>query len=198
MYSQNEEEKVIKDYFKGKTGTFLDVGANDGITLSNTRALAEEGWSGVCVEPSPKAFAKLSRLYPKKNGRVYCYPFALGHTNGEIDFWESGEHLNKGDVALLSTTISEERERFPETKYETIKVKCFRWKTFLNRLNIKTFDLISVDTEGMEIIILEQIDLTDVKCVCVEWNGKNKEKFDALMNGFKLIYTSGENLIYAR
>jgi FkbM family methyltransferase len=197
-FSQNLEQDVITEYFKNHIGTFIDIGANDGITLSNTRRLAELGWSGVCVEPSPKAYAKLSELYPKKNGKVYTYPFALGHTNDDVDFWESGNHLSPNDVGLLSTQSEEEMKRFPGTKYEPIKVKSFRWKTFLNRLSIKEFDFVSIDTEGNELIILEQMDLTNVKMICVEWNSKNKEKYDHYMNGFKLVYTSGENLIYAR
>ena len=197
MYSQNNEEQVILDYFKDK-GTFIDIGANDGMTFSNTRALAEQGWRGVCVEPSPKAFVKLKGLY--KNRRdVYCYNFAIGHTNKPIRFFESGSLINKNDVALVSTYLTHEKGRFEATvKYEEIQVKCFRWKTFLNRLKFKTFDFVSIDTEGMELIILEQMDLTDVKMICVEWNGKNKEKFDSFMSGFNLVYTSAENLIYAR
>ena len=51
-YSQNDEEKVILGWFrdkKKKVGRFLDVGAYTGLELSNTRALMEKGWSGVCV-----------------------------------------------------------------------------------------------------------------------------------------------------
>jgi FkbM family methyltransferase len=198
MYSQNKEEQVIIDYFKDYVGTFIDIGANDGQTLSNTRRLAELGWSGVCVEPSPHAYEKLVQLYPKKNGKVYTYPFALGATNDNIVFWESGNHLGKDDVGLLSTHDQSETARFPGTQYEKIEVQCFRWKTFLNRLKIKFFDVVSIDTEGMELTILEQMDLSNVKLLCVEWNGKNKEKFDHYAEGFKLIYTSAENLIYAK
>lgn len=198
MYSQNKEEEVILNYFKDFKGVFLSLGENDGITFSNVRALAERGWSGVCVEPSPKAFVKLKELYSNRSD-IYCYNFAIGHTNKPIDFWESGSLVGNNDVALVSTHHPEEKARFDKTvKYEPIQVKCFRWKTFLNRLKFKTFDFVSIDTEGMELIILEQMDLTDVKMICVEWNGKNKEKFDSFMGGFRLVYTSGENLIYAR
>jgi hypothetical protein len=48
-YSQNKEEEVILNYFNGHVGTFVDLGANDGITFSNTRALAERGWKGVLI-----------------------------------------------------------------------------------------------------------------------------------------------------
>ena len=71
-YSQNDEENVVKNYFNGKIGTFLDVGSNDGKTLSNTFALSLSGWRGVLVEPSPKAFSALRENYRGMKG-FYFY-----------------------------------------------------------------------------------------------------------------------------
>jgi len=198
-YSQNNEQEVILKYFGGKVGTFIDIGANDGKTLSNTFALAEAGWSGVLVEPSPTAFALLKENYKDKKG-FYFYNFALGNTNGNVKFYDSGTHLNKGDHGLLSTMVEEEKKRWTKEKFNEIEVKCFRWKTFLNRLSIKDFDFISMDIEGMEVSLLKQMDLRSTSMVCLEWNSKPqvKDEFDKLMVGFNVIYTSPENLIYAR
>lgn len=198
MYSQNNEEEIILKYFGDFIGTFIDIGANDGITLSNTRALAERGWNGVCVEPSPKAFDKLRYNIMMFSG-VYAYPFALGHTNKELTFYESSSLLKKDDIGLVSTFHHQEMERFKSVcNYTPIKVKCFRWKTFLNRLKYKKFDFISIDVEGSELDVLPQIDLTDTKMVCVEWNGKHKAEFTEICKGFNLIAENGENLIFAR
>ena len=45
-----------------RSGTFIDFGAHDGITFSNTcffeRVL---GWSGILVEPNPNVFSKLQK-----------------------------------------------------------------------------------------------------------------------------------------
>lgn len=200
MFSQSLEEQYILDYFKGKTGTFLDIGSNDGKTFSNVRALMELGWRGCCVEPSPTAYAMLKENTKEFEG-VYCYPYALGVTNGMLKFHDSGSHLGKDDHGLLSTLSEQDYNKWRgSTQFNEIEVQCFRWKTFLNRLMIKEFDFISVDCEGMDYQILEQIDLRSTSCVCVEYNGDGnlKEKFDKLMIGFRLIYTSGENLVYAR
>jgi len=207
--SQNEEEKVILEYFdrgymqahlsNGK-GSFIDIGANDGVTLSNTRALAERGWLGVLVEPSPSAFAKLKENYKDKEG-FYFYPFALGVTNGKVKMWDSGTHLNKGDTGLLSTLVDADKAKWEKsTQFTEIEVQCFRWKTFLNRLKLKSFDFISLDAEGLDYEILKQIDLRETSLICVEFNGDAnlKLEFDKLCIGFKLVYTSPENLIYGR
>lgn len=199
-YSQNLEELHILNYFGDFVGTFLSLGENDGETLSNVRALALRNWSGVLVEPSPKAFDRLKKLYEGHKG-FYVYQYALGTHNGKATLQESGNLLNKNDVALVSTFVPSEQDRFRRTvTYEPVEVKMFRWKTFYNRLKIKKFDFISIDCEGLDIEILKQMDLSEVKAICVEWNSKQelKSEFDKVMEGFKVIYTSGENLLYGR
>lgn len=201
-YSQNREQEIILDYFKDKTGRFIDIGANDGITLSNTRALAELGWCGVLVEPSPKAFHKLKQLYSTDTKKCfYLYNVALSTKNGKIDLFESGELLHTGDVGLVSTLHKSETKRFERTvRYETITVDCFRWKTFLNRLYIKDFDFVSIDIEGEELAVMEQMDFSKTQMICVETNGsaEKKEALEKMLPDFKIIYTSPENLIFAR
>lgn len=200
MYSQNKEEEVIVNYFGTRVGTFLDIGANDGKTFSNTRRLYELGWRGICIEPSPKAFERLKELYKGTKG-VYCYPFAISNHNGKMILNESGPLCSPNDIGLVSTSYVEEMDRFRKTvEYTAVEVTCFRWKTALNRFKIKKFDFVSIDAEADDLMILRQMDLSEVKCICVEWNGKPQLKieFEKLLEGFKLLYTSGENLVYGR
>ena len=63
-YSQSGQDKFINEkLFKEKrNGIFLDIGANDGITLSNTYFFEKElGWKGICFEPLLEAFNKLQK-----------------------------------------------------------------------------------------------------------------------------------------
>jgi FkbM family methyltransferase len=199
-HSQNQEEQVILDYFKDFTGTFIDIGANDGSTFSNTRTLAVLGWKGVLVEPSPKAFEKLKSLYNGHKG-FYLYQFAISNHNGKAMLQESGPLCSASDVGLVSTFHTHEKARFDKSvNYSAVEVKTYRWKTFLNRLRIKEFDMVSMDCEGDELNILPEMDLSKVRLICIEWNSKPelKAEYEKYLDGFKLIYTSGENLIYAR
>ena len=200
MYSQSSEEEHILKYFEGKTGTFLDVGCNDCITFSNTRALAERGWKGVLVDASPKAIERCKELYKGHKG-FYVYPFAISDHNGKAMLQESGPLCSAKDIGMVSTFHASEQDRFRKTvEYNAIEVKTFRWKTFLNRLTIKEFDMISLDVEGHEMRILPQLDLSGVKLFVIEWNSipERKTEFEKYLDGFRVIYTSGENLIYAR
>lgn len=200
MYSQNLEEKYILDYFAGYVGTFCDLGSNDGLTFSNVRALAERGWSGVMIEPDPEAFARLEKLYLEYKG-LYTYNYAIGDHNGKKILQKSSSLLNTGDTGLVSTFNASEMERFKSVvKYTPIEVQYYTWRTALNRWSIQKFDMISLDIEGDELKVLPDIDLSETKLLCIEFNGRHdlKLEYEKYLQGFKLIYTSPENLIYVR
>jgi FkbM family methyltransferase len=203
-YSQSQEQQAILNYFGDFKGSFLSLGENDGETLSNVRALALLGWCGAMVEPAPIAFSKLKSIYDKdKKGCFYVYNCAIGNQNGKAILYDSGSLLKTGDTSLVSTLVSEEKKRFQSVlNYTDVEVKVYRWKTFFNRLQIKKFDFVSIDCEGVDADILEQMDmeLLGVKCLCIEWNGHNelKELYTKKMLGYNIIYTSGENLIFAK
>src|SRR5271157_1849364 len=106
MYSQNREEEFIVDLLDAgkRTGHFLDIGAYDGKTFSNTLRLVELGWSGVCVEPSPTVFPALLKLHAG-NERITLVNAAVTAANGFIDFWDAG-----GDA--ISTTDQAHRAKW--------------------------------------------------------------------------------------
>jgi FkbM family methyltransferase len=203
MFSQSAEEQHILSYFGDHVGTFLDIGCNDCKTFSNTHALALRGWSGVLIDPSPRAIEKCKALYEGRKD-IFIYPWAISKqfkNNGTAPLQQSGSLLGKDDVGLVSTFHVHEMERFKRTvKYEPVEVKTYKWKTAHNRMPIKKYDFINLDVEGDEMNILPDLDLTDVRLLAIEWNSvpNNKLHFEKYLEGFKLIYTSAENLLYAR
>lgn len=203
-YSQSNEQDYILEYFENKKRpTFIDIGANDGITLSNTRALVELGSEGVFVEPSPKAFERLKENYKGMKG-LYFYNVALGDHNGQAILQESSNLLNSADIGLVSTFESSEMQRFKSIcTYEPVTVKMFKWKTFYNRLRIKEFTFISLDIEGFELKVLPDMDLTNTEMLCIEHNGSKEKKeqylyYTSKYGMDKIIYESGENIIIVR
>ena len=79
-HSQFGEQAMIARFFRDTTlpfaRFFVDVGAFDGVTGSNSRFLAEQGWGGLAIEPNPQAFARLEALYAG-NRRVTCLRCAV-------------------------------------------------------------------------------------------------------------------------
>lgn len=201
-FSQNNEEQLIADYFGDRVGTFLDLGANDGETLSNTRALALRGWSGVCVDASPSAFAKLQALYGGAE-HIECHHAAIAHRVGWLTLHESGSHITAKDTALLSSVYQEETVRWiPTTEFHEVTVPAIDFAELLRRSKYKTFDLISIDIEGADLLVLEQMDLATLGCqmLIVEVNDYDPKPFldHCAKHGLVLLTRNAENLIFIR
>lgn len=217
-YSQSGEQVVITRYFTGRPrGTLLSVGENDGEIFSMSRALMLDGWRGVLVEPSPTAFARLSHLYQDRievhdSTDVDCLPFAtcvqaaITTSDGPIDLYDSGTHLKKGDVALLSTTVPAEMDRWKKSgeQFTKTSVRGITFATLMKEAGVNHFDFISIDAEGADWSILRQINLEDVGCqlLCIEYNQRAVDAMSftnyARNFGMKLHARTYENLIFAR
>ena len=194
MFSQNQEELYILNHFKGKQGTFLDLGAYNGKELSNSRALVELSWAGCCVEPHPTICAELEKNCEPFD-KVFCFELAIGKENGVFKM--------NANPTYYSTLIDSEMDRWKDFEFKPIDVEVMDFKTFLELSPYKCFDFISIDCEGFDLAILQQMNLDELKCsmVCVETNGKETQKYIdyiATFEGFKVIHINAENLIMAR
>jgi FkbM family methyltransferase len=202
MYSQNNEEKIITDFFGDFKGHLLDIGANDGQTLSNSRRLIELGWSGDLVEPSPVTYMKLLDLYMHHDD-VYLHNVAITDQVGEIEFWDCGTHLNKGDTSLVSTASTTDYEKWKETTdWQKVKVQSVNFETLLLKTKSQTFDFITIDAEGYDFNILKQIDLdkTNTRLICIEHNQKQLADIVEYLKvfDFKTVHINNENVILRR
>ena len=204
MYSQNNEESIIRYHFRNRIGRFLDIGANDGKTFSNSLWCAENDWSGVCVEPSKKAFQQLTELH-KDRKSIQCINVAVGTEDGEVEFYESGEHIGKGDHSLLSTINANELKRWKGKSVEFTKTntRVVSWKSLQKMIDgSKEFDLITIDAEGMDLDIVRQMDfnLTKTKMLIVEYNRQLEWRYRHLCATFGLKFTmrNNENLVFTK
>jgi len=202
MYqSQNNETQIALEYFGDNfKGNMLEIGANDGITLSNSYDLIKLGWSATLVEPS-SVYSELEALH-KGNSLVNTLNLAIGGAHSEMTLFESGPHvLNGKDKALVSTLDFEETQRWATrgVTFTQRKVKVVPFSSIFGQ-----FDYISIDVEGLEWDILQQIDLNAVNCrlLCIEHNSKYElgKQFIQYCHRFGMILISSntENLIFAR
>lgn len=194
-YSQHGEQATILAYFCGKrNGTFLDIGANDGVRFSNTRALVDLGWFGTYVEPSPIAFAELRANFP----HAKAFPVAIAEADGALELWESDASSHR----LISTTIASERHRWGVCRFNGIQVEGWTISRLLAESGDGRYNFISIDAEGADLAILKQIDLTalGVSMVCVEHNGRDLAEFDghARAHGLSRHWVNGCNVIYSK
>lgn len=206
MYSQFDEDLIIGKYFQDiSNGVFLDIGANDGKSYSNTYQLFLNGWEGVCLEPSKTVFPHLEELY-KKHPHIQLYNFGISDKLSELDL-----HINsapKGDTeaipGILSTLHEGEKVRFFGFDWFVEKCDFVTFEFFLKISEHKTFDFINIDCEGHDYVVLSQIDLDKVGCrlICIEHNEESYKKDQYIKYcesfGFSIIGETKINILLGR
>ncbi len=171
FYSQYGQDKFLfENLFKEKSnGFYLDIGAHDGITLSNTYLFEKLGWDGVCIEPIPDVFTKL-----KSNRNCKLFNCVLSNKKGTENFLvlEGYTEMLSGilenyDPAHLIRIDNELRMMGGSKKVITSESLTF---DDLQLPNI--IDFVSLDVEGSEMKILETIDFNKyhINIISIEVN----------------------------
>ena len=153
-YSQiGQDLEVIKFYNNKKGGFFVEIGASDGIELSNTYLLETKyNWKGICCEPIPSNFEKLVKN--RKNS--ICFSEAVYNKSGLTLSFDIANNFNL--LSGISNHIDCHRSSVDSNK-TSIQVKTITLIDLLNTANAPSFiDYMSLDTEGSEYEILKNFD----------------------------------------
>ncbi len=198
MYSQRDEETYILRFFRhAGPGRFLDIGAYDGHTFSNTKALADKGWGGVCVEPAPTVFTGLLETY-KGRADIQLVNAAVGVQAGLIPF-----HLSYDAV---STTIEAHRDLWAaqDVTFYPIHVAAVTPNELLGAFG-GPYEFINVDTEGTSVEIFAALlglaaykppRRTETQLWCVE-HDMQWDTIGALcrQRGLEQVHQTAENVL---
>lgn len=169
-------------------GYFVEFGACDGLLHSNTLLLEKKfGWSGLLVEPN-RSFARdiIANRSVSLDFRV-----VTSHSGDYQDFTE----VSSGGLSGISDYFREESKR-QQLGIRTYKVETVSLNDLLQQWGAPIdFDFLSIDTEGSEIEILRNFDLTKYspKVVVVEHGGDVRAQLELenLMEAYG--YTSVAN-----
>lgn len=150
-----------------RPGYFLEIGANDGFTLSNTIYLEQHfGWKGLLVEANPEYRESLARR------QADVMLAAVVEKEGHYTFRSAGLFGGLADTLDPAHAGRTQQSR-------TIEV----WGTTLRRIleekqAPRTIDFVSIDVEGAEVPIVEQLcGLADFRfgSGCIEHNGRDED-----------------------
>lgn len=185
FYSQQDEDKYIIQYLlknKIDDGTYLEVGANDGLTYSNTKTLEDFfNFSGILIEPQEKLFNNIKNYRSTTKNELYnCAVTNIDSPT--ISFM--GDNCEGGVTESLNTDIS----KFGWTK--SYQVSNRKMKDILDNSKFEYIDFMFIDVEGSELLLLESIDFKfPIFCIIIEAHSTEQEKnklFGELLkkNGF--------------
>lgn len=146
----------------GKSGTFVELGAHDGVLLSNTLRLERDhGWTGLLVEPSSHG-DRISKFRDCKVDRR-----AVSDSNGEYVLFTESKlcSLYSGIKEKLTDRFANQLTENTEYTVETVTLN----KLLDQHRMPPVIDFLVLDTEGNELQILSGFDWSYVfRCLVVE------------------------------
>jgi FkbM family methyltransferase len=196
--SQYGQDAFVLKWIGSRQGVFVDIGAHDGISYSNSHLLEGMGWTGVCVEPNPDVFTTLSR-----NRKCKCVNAAIAAAAGRMRFTQAtgyGEMLS-GASGVVNDTRIREAIAMHGGEVREIQVDAVTFSHLLLDMDSREIDYLSIDTEGLEFEILKTIDLTAirVKIISIE-NNRDDDEVELYLRdrGYRLAAILGSDLMFAK
>ncbi len=198
--SQSGQDQVVERILKGKRGgTFLDVGAYDGLTGSNSQYFETYlGWTGVMVEPvqQHREKAEMWRKSP-------CLPYAVADRDGEASFIAVTKGFtqmsgleDEYDGAMLTRVRAD-----PRHEEDRITVPTRTLNAIFKESGFDEVDFVSLDIEGGELAALKAFDHAAhrVNVWAIENNTGTREIAALMrMHGYNLAEFCGVDEIYVR
>lgn len=166
-------QKIFNKFNNKFDGFFIDIGANDGTTQSNTFLLEiKNNWKGLLIEPSPKWKDVLTST--RKNCIVESCAISnyngkiLGDFNGSLMSSVNGQRLYDDVLRAYGT----------KKQINNIEVDCYTLTKLCEKHKIKDIDLCSIDVEGHEFKVLNGIDfdVLNIKHFVIEVYKNEEEK----------------------
>jgi hypothetical protein len=165
--SRYDEDKIIYNKFfrnsnvttttKGTKGTYVELGAFDGATESNTRFFDVcLGWKGLLIEGNPITYPK-TRLQRPQSHRISYAPSCSAEyelTNKTVEFHQ---------VVWSNAGLEGSALAYKDSPKPTVPVPCGPLGPVLQDMFPKgeTINFFSLDVEGAELMVLQTIDFHD-------------------------------------
>lgn len=183
-----QDKWVLETVFPGVVdGFFVDVGSADGTLASNTKALEQRGWTGICIDPFPthmdgRVCQMLKEVVYSEAGRSVAFQVSeeLSGIKDTLGVWK--ERALKGRTVVFTTTTLGE---------------------VLARTNAPQFiQFVSLDIEGAELEALKgfPFDRHRIGALAIEHNDEEPKRTEiqALMkrHGYRRSHTWQQDDFY--
>jgi len=196
-YAQNFEDVMLWRALKHiDSGFYIDVGANDPVVDSVTKAFYDHGWKGINIEPLSSHFADLQSTRPR-DINLAC---AAGPEEGEIEIWECDV---RGWASADTTSISMLKSSGEKGNYLRVPMKTLA--NICENYAQAEIHFLKIDVEGFEKSVLAGADFRRFRpwIVVIEANRPNsKEEVHQqweellLVANYSFAYADGLNRFY--
>lgn len=164
-FSLNQLDRKLEKYVNYDNGYFVELGANDGVTQSNSLYFEKyRNWHGLLIEPTPHNFLECRKNRSPKNS-IYCAAC--------VSFDYDKEFVRIAYSNLMSTPVSLESDIKDPLAHARLGDQflgkneiVFEFGAVAHPLNVllldadapKLIDFLSLDVEGAELEVLKGVD----------------------------------------
>lgn len=196
-YAQNFEDVMLwRALGNVKNGFYIDVGANDPVVDSVTKAFYERGWRGINIEPLHEHWIDLEVDRPE-DINLEC---AVGERAGDLELWIPDV---RGWATADQEVVKRQQLSGVGGAYKRVPVKTLA--EICDQHVQGEIHFLKIDVEGLEEAVISGMDFKRHRpwvllIEAVEPNSK-VEVHDAweaviLSNGYALAYSDGLNRYY--
>ncbi|WP_124980937.1 FkbM family methyltransferase [Nonlabens xiamenensis] len=171
---------------KKKNGYAVEIGAFDGMHLSNTYSLEKIGWETLNIEPNPIMFQELELNRPDAIN-VNC-AVVESDQNNTITFFAEEIGVLSGcsfDEEDIKRRYANRGLPYEEPKRLEVDAKSFGKILKENPGFPKNIDVVSIDVEGFELEVLKGIDFNEVNISLLIIESNSSEFDQKIFNFFK-------------
>jgi FkbM family methyltransferase len=195
-YGLGNLDRKLEKYLNYRDGYFVELGANDGVTNSNTYHFERfKNWRGVLVEPIPHSYLSC-RANRSKDTRVFCSActsfdyrekfVAIAYSN----MWSAPIGLESDVLDPMAHAMEGRAELRPTDDNFVFGSLARPLNSILIEANAPLgIDFLSLDVEGAEIEVLKGIDHHKYRFrfMCIECRSKDKLTEFLTINRYQLI-----------
>lgn len=165
-YALNDLDRKLERYLPYDGGFFVELGANDGYTQSNSLYFEKrKKWRGVLVEPAPHLFLKCCYFRRGSGSKIFC--------NACVPFGFSEKYVDIEYANLMSVSANLESDIKDKAAFDRLAAKltssserALRFGAVARTLTSildeadapQLIDLLSLDVEGAELAVLNGVD----------------------------------------
>lgn len=198
-YGQHFDDLIIAAIF-GQIGiekpTYMDLGANHPLVISNTALFYRNGCRGINIEANPLLITEFEKERPEDiNLNV-----GIGTEEGILPFYKFSETCGRNTFSKKEAdSVSSDDFKVKEV----VQLPVVTLKSIIEKYCQNIFpDFLDCDIEGMDYDVLSDYDLKNngPKVMCVEVREKEIEAFDGMLSGkgYFRYCRMGENNIYVQ
>ena len=187
-YGLNELDKKLEEYVNYDNGFYVELGANDGVSQSNSLYFEQHRhWRGILIEPTPHKYLACCEARGEKNA-IHCnacVAFDYKDKFVEIRYANLMSVSNSLTLDLPDTDahLNSAQQYLPKNEHSfTFGAVAKPLTDILKSSNAPSYiDFLSLDVEGAELEVLKGLDFNAYRFKYMLIESRSQEKLEEFL-----------------